>query len=137
MIYYKVYPASSCLVQCAGENYISNGNLFEGGSTLGNSSIGRTSLASHITSFLNTLDLLLGLDGVILLAYIIVIAANEIVVTTMMMHLGVGVMTDIPEITEPHFLSVNKHGKALPIFVDLMHFSLLHDPCITTILTIC
>jgi len=38
------------------------------------------------------------LDGVILLAYIIAIPANEIVVPTMLMvYMGVGVMTDVPE----------------------------------------
>ena len=50
-----------------------------------------------MANFLNPFGLLLGLDGVILLAYIIAIPANEIVVPTMMMvYMGVGMMIDVP-----------------------------------------
>ena len=62
---------------------------------LANISVGDISLAQHIANFLNPFGLLLGLDGVILLAYIIAIPANEIVVPTMMMvYMGAGMMTD-------------------------------------------
>ena len=104
---------------------------------LANISIGGISVAQHIATFLNPFGLLLGLDGVILLAYIIAIPANEIVVPTMMMmYLGVGIMTDIPGLTELHSLLVNQHGWTLLTAVNLMLFALLHNPCGTTILTI-
>ena len=104
---------------------------------LGNIPVGGTSLAQQIANFLNPFGLLLGLDGVILLAYIIAIPANEIVVPTMMMmYLGVGMMTDIPGLTELHTLLVSQHGWTMLTAVNLMLFALLHNPCATTILTI-
>jgi ferrous iron transport protein B len=104
---------------------------------LGNINVGGASLAQHIADFLNPFGVLLGLDGVILLAYIIAIPANEIVVPTMMMvYMGVGMMTDIPGLTELRTLLVVQHGWTLLTAVNLMLFSLLHNPCGTTILTI-
>ena len=64
---------------------------------LGNIYVSGISLAQHVANFLNPLGLLIGLDGVILLAYIIAIPANEIVVPTMLMvYMGTGMMTDVP-----------------------------------------
>ncbi|MBM3125297.1 MAG: ferrous iron transporter B, partial [Chloroflexi bacterium] len=58
---------------------------------LANIPYGDSNLARAIADWLNPFGVLLGLDGVILLAYIIAIPANEIVVPTMMMvYLGVG-----------------------------------------------
>jgi len=58
---------------------------------LGNIDVQGVSLAQHVANFLNPLGLLIGLDGVILLAYIIAIPANEIVVPTMLMvYMGTG-----------------------------------------------
>ena len=104
---------------------------------LGNIFVGGTSLAQYIANFLNPFGLLLGLDGVILLAYIIAIPANEIVVPTMMMmYMGVGMMTDIPGLSELHNLLVVQHGWTMLTVVNLMLFALLHNPCATTIMTI-
>ena len=52
---------------------------------LGNVVISDNNLALHIANFLNPFGHLLGLDGTIMLAYIIAIPANEIVVPTMLM----------------------------------------------------
>jgi ferrous iron transport protein B len=96
-----------------------------------------SSMAQYIANFLNPFGLLLGLDGVILLAYIIAIPANEIVVPTMMMvYLGTGMMTDIPGLTELRSLLVDQHGWTMLTAVNLMLFALLHNPCATTIMTI-
>jgi ferrous iron transport protein B len=104
---------------------------------LGNIAFHDVSLAQHIANFLNPFGLLLGLDGVILLAYIIAIPANEIVVPTMMMvYMGVGVMTDVPGFSELRSLLIDGHGWTLLTAVNLMLFSLLHNPCATTIMTI-
>jgi len=104
---------------------------------LGNIYINSISLAQYIANFLNPLGLLIGLDGVILLAYIVAIPANEIVVPTMMMvYLGTGMMTDIPSLTSLHALLVGAHGWTMLTVVNLMLFSLLHNPCATTIMTI-
>jgi len=104
---------------------------------LGNITVGDLNLAQHIANFLNPFGVLLGLDGVILLAYIIAIPANEIVVPTMMMvYMGVGMMTDLPELGALRTLLVDGHGWTMLTAVNLMLFSLLHNPCATTIMTI-
>ena len=104
---------------------------------LGNISLGGVSLAQHTANFLNPLGFAIGLDGVILLAYIIAIPANEIVVPTMLMvYMGVGMMTDVPGFGELRALLVGQHGWTVLTAVNLMLFSLLHNPCATTIMTI-
>jgi ferrous iron transport protein B len=104
---------------------------------LGNINMQGVSLANHIANFLNPFGLLLGLDGVILLAYIIAIPANEIVVPTMLMvYMGTGMMTDLPGLTELKSLLVVDHGWTMLTAVNLMLFALLHNPCATTIVTI-
>ncbi|MEW5829936.1 MAG: nucleoside recognition domain-containing protein [Chloroflexota bacterium] len=104
---------------------------------LGNINVAGVSLAGHIANFLNPLGFLIGLDGVILLAYIIAIPANEIVVPTMMMvYMGAGMMTDIPTFDALRALLVDGHGWTMLTAVNLMLFALLHNPCATTILTI-
>jgi len=105
---------------------------------LANINIGGVSIANSIVNWLNPFGLLLGLDGVILLAYIIAIPANEIVVPTMMMmYLGAGMMIDGPGTTAGIYsLLVDGHGWTLLTAINLMLFSLLHNPCATTIITI-
>jgi len=104
---------------------------------LGNINVNGISLAREIANFLNPFGLLLGLDGVILLAYIIAIPANEIVVPTMMMvYAGVGMMTDVPAFSELRTLLIDGNGWTMLTAVNLMLFSLLHNPCATTIMTI-
>ena len=105
---------------------------------LANIQIGDVSLARAIADWLNPFGLLLGLDGVILLAYIIAIPANEIVVPTMMMvYMGAGMMVNGPGTSEGIYsLLVNGNGWTTLTAVNLMLFSLLHNPCATTIMTI-
>jgi ferrous iron transport protein B len=105
---------------------------------LANIPFGDANLARAIADWLNPLGLLLGLDGVILLAYIIAIPANEIVVPTMMMvYLGAGAMIEGPATNEAiRSLLVGQHGWTMLTAVNLMLFSLLHNPCATTIMTI-
>jgi ferrous iron transport protein B len=105
---------------------------------LANIPYGSGSLASAIVEWLNPFGFLLGLDGVILLAYIIAIPANEIVVPTMMMlYLGAGMMVDGPGTSAGIYdLLVRGNGWTMLTAVNLMLFALLHNPCATTIITI-
>jgi ferrous iron transport protein B len=104
---------------------------------LGNISAGGETLDQHVARFLDPLGYAIGLDGVILLAYIIAIPANEIVVPTMLMvYLGTGQMTDVSTFEELRRVLVDQHGWTLLTAVNLMLFSLLHNPCATTIITI-
>jgi ferrous iron transport protein B len=104
---------------------------------MGNIYIGGESLAIIVSNFLNPLGVLIGLDGVIMLTYIIAIPANEIVVPTMLMiYMGTGMMTDLPDYNSLYDLLVVEHGWTMLTAINLMLFSLLHNPCATTILTI-
>ena len=104
---------------------------------LANIEWGGVSLAQRSSDFLDPFGQLLGLDGVILLAYVIAIPANEIVVPTMLMcYMNVSMMTELTAYDEIRAVLVDQHGWTLLTAVSLMLFSLLHNPCATTILTI-
>ncbi|MGE3841703.1 MAG: nucleoside recognition domain-containing protein [Vicinamibacterales bacterium] len=104
---------------------------------LGNVYADGTSLALLTAQALQPLGYAIGLDGVILLAYIIAIPANEIVVPTMIMvYMGAGGMLELDSLDELRTLLVDKNGWTLLTAVNLMLFSLLHNPCATTIMTI-
>ena len=105
---------------------------------LANIPYGDSSVANAIVEFLNPLGWLIGLDGVIMLSYIIAIPANEIVVPTMMMlYTGAGVMVNGPSAPQDiRALLMGVHGWTMLTAINLMLFSLLHNPCATTIMTI-
>ncbi len=104
---------------------------------LGNIQAGGDTLAGRAAAFLDPLGRAIGLDGVILLAYVIAIPANEIVVPTMLMvYMGAGMMTELESFDQLRALLVGEHGWTLITAVCLMLFALLHNPCGTTILTI-
>jgi len=111
-----------------------------------NIQIDNMSLAEHFIKFTDPFAVLLGLNGVILLAYVIAIPANEIVIPTILMLTvlslkvsgigeGAGVMF---ELEDYHTYAQLFHaaGWTLLTAVNLMLFSLVHNPCSTTIYTI-
>ncbi len=111
-----------------------------------NITIGGVSIAEHLIHFLNPFGLLIGLNGVILVAYIVAIPANEIVIPTILMLTvlvtrmagvggGAGVMFNLE--SNADVLNVLLGGSwTLLTAVNLMLFSLIHNPCSTTIYTI-
>jgi ferrous iron transport protein B len=104
---------------------------------LSHTTVGGTSLAARVAAWLDPLGRALGLDGVILLAYVIAIPANEIVVPTILMiYTGAGRMLDVESLTQLRELLVVDRGWTLLTAVCLMVFSVLHNPCSTTIWTI-
>ncbi len=104
---------------------------------LGNIRVGGLPLAQHIAAFLDPLGRLMGLDGVILLAYIIAIPANEIVVPSIIMiYSGAGALTELDSVQALRALFVDQAGWTLLTAVNLMLFAVMHNPCSTTILTI-
>jgi ferrous iron transport protein B len=111
-----------------------------------NIQIGGVSVAEHMIHGLDPVGLALGLNGVILLAYIVAIPANEIVIPTVLMltvlagqisgvGAGSGVMFELDSVDEVGAL-LRQGGWTLLTGVNLMLFSLLHNPCSTTIYTI-
>jgi ferrous iron transport protein B len=104
---------------------------------MANIHVGDASLAQHTADALGPFGRSLGLDGAVLLAYIIAIPANEIVVPTLMMiYMGTGMMTDVTSFEDLRRVLVEENGWTLLTAVNLMLFSLLHNPCGTTIITI-
>ncbi len=113
---------------------------------ISNIKIADVSLAEHIIDFSNPFGLFIGLNGVILLAYIIAIPANEIVIPTVLMltvlsaklagfGAGAGVMFELDDL-ESYLKVFEAGGWTLLTAVNLMLFSLVHNPCSTTIYTI-
>jgi ferrous iron transport protein B len=104
---------------------------------LGNIRANNQSLAAWIASALDPLGHAVGLHGVILLAYIIAIPANEIVIPTILMvYANAGTMLAIEGLGELRHLLVDQQGWTLLTAVCLMLFSLLHNPCSTTLWTV-
>ena len=113
---------------------------------LANISVAGASLAQHGIDLLDPFGLLVGLNGVILLAYVIAVPANEIVIPTVLMltvaalgspelGAGAGVIFESDSPVEVEGL-LRAGGWTLLTGVNLMLFSLLHNPCSTTIYTI-
>ncbi len=94
------------------------------------------SLLKYCSDFLNPLGELLGMDGVILLAFILGLPANEIVMPIIIMAYtnttvldGLGSLESIRELFTANGWTVNTA-------ISVILFSLFHWPCATTILTI-
>ncbi len=111
-----------------------------------NVKVGDMSLAEHFIQWSNPFAFVFGLNGVILLAYIIAIPANEIVIPTVLMLTvlstkltgigsGSGVMFEMDSIEDTAKI-LHAGGWTLLTGINLMLFSLLHNPCSTTIMTI-
>lgn len=108
--------------------------------------VGGDSIAAHLVHTLDPAGLWLGLNGVILLAYVLAIPANEIVIPTVLMltvlvtgtpeaGAGTGVMFEIEDNNVLKQLLLQGGWTALT-GINLMLFSLLHNPCSTTLYTI-
>ncbi|MFC2125437.1 ferrous iron transport protein B [Bacteroidota bacterium] len=113
---------------------------------ISNVTISGQPVAIHMIDFLDPLGWLMGLNGVILVAYIVAIPANEIVIPTILMLIvlvtgiqgfgeGTGVIFEIDSLSSLKNL-LNTGGWTLLTAVNLMLFSLVHNPCSTTIYTI-
>jgi ferrous iron transport protein B len=106
--------------------------------------IGNLTLAEYLINIFNPFGVLIGLNGVILLAYVVAIPANEIVIPTILMLTvlvtgvqgvggGAGVMFQGEGTGTLSVLHTG--GWTLLTAVNLMLFSLIHNPCSTTIYT--
>ncbi|SUY94573.1 ferrous iron transport protein B [Lacrimispora sphenoides] len=103
---------------------------------LANISVGNATLLAHCSGFLDPLARLMGLDGVILLAFILGFPANEIVVPIIIMsYMAEGSIRDISDLSVLKDLLV-ANGWTWITAVSTMLFSLMHWPCSTTCLTI-
>ena len=98
--------------------------------------IGDITLLSYISNLLDPLGKLIGLDGFILLAFILGFPANEIVIPILIMsYMTTGKMVEFDELSALGNL-LRDNGWTYLTALNMMLFSLLHWPCATTLITI-
>ncbi len=103
---------------------------------LANITVGDMNLLQHIAGWLDPAARLMGLDGVILLAFIFGLPANEIVLpVALMIYLSTGTLTDMSDLTALRTVLVEA-GWTTHTALCVMLFSLFHWPCSTTLITI-
>ncbi|MGQ9556922.1 MAG: nucleoside recognition domain-containing protein [Desulfurispora sp.] len=103
---------------------------------LANLRVGQDSLLAIGARWLDPAGQLLGLDGCILMAFILGLPANEIVLPILIMsYLATGSLTELSSLADLHRLLV-EHGWTGVTALCTMLFSLLHYPCATTLWTI-
>ena len=103
---------------------------------LANITVNGSSLLSICSNFLDPFGRLLGMDGVIILAFILGFPANEIVIPIVIMcYMSTGNLVDISDLTVLKDLFVS-NGWTWITAVSMMIFSIMHWPCSTTCLTI-
>ncbi|MEG1886789.1 MAG: nucleoside recognition domain-containing protein, partial [Oscillospiraceae bacterium] len=103
---------------------------------LANISIGNVSLLHHCTEFLDPFAHLFGLDGVILMAFILGLPANEIVIPLIVMTYSAnGILSQSSDIMQMKDLFL-ANGWTFRTAICVMIFMLIHWPCSTTLLTI-
>ena len=98
--------------------------------------IGENTLLSLTSDFLDPFASLMGLDGVILLAFILGFPANEIVFPIILMtYLAQGSLTEMSDTVQLHSL-LTDNGWNMTTALCMMVFTLFHFPCATTCMTI-
>lgn len=103
---------------------------------MANVTVGGTTLLAHCSGFLEPFAHLLGLDGVILMAFILGWPANEIVVPIIIMaYMATGSITDYTSLDSLKNLLADNGWTWLTAVCTII-FSLMHWPCSTTCITI-
>ena len=103
---------------------------------MANIAVGDVSLLARCTGFLDPFARIFGLDGVILMAFLLGWPANEIVLPVMLMaYLSAGSLVEFDSLAALGEL-LTQQGWTWLTAVCTMLFSLFHWPCSTTCLTI-
>ena len=90
----------------------------------------------YISNFLNPIGILIGLDGVILAAFLLGFPANEIVLPIIIMgYMSSGIMIDVSDLSIIKNLLIN-NGWNVITAICMIIFMVFHFPCSTTIITI-
>lgn len=101
-----------------------------------NLTVDGTSLLKIFSDFLDPFGHLIGLDGVIIMAFFLGFPANEIVMPIIIMgYMSLGMITDMNDLNLLKELLVN-NGWSYVTAICVMLFSLFHFPCLTTVMTI-
>lgn len=103
---------------------------------MANITVGDASLLTHCANFLNPFAQIIGLDGYILMAFILGFPANEIVIPIIIMsYMATRSILELSSTNELRNLLVS-NGWTWVTAINVMLFSLMHWPCSTTCLTI-
>ncbi len=103
---------------------------------MANITLGDVTLLRLCAGFLDPFARLLGMDGVILLAFLLGFPANEIVIPIIIMaYLSAGSLTEMESTAQLHALFA-ANGWTWATAGSVILFSLFHWPCSTTCLTI-
>ncbi len=101
-----------------------------------NISIGNLTLLEHCAAFLDPFARLIGLDGVILMAFILGFPANEIVIPIIIMaYSAMGTLPELGGAAEIQTL-LAANGWSAATAICFILFSLMHWPCSTTLITV-
>lgn len=103
---------------------------------MSNVCIDEVSILTRASDLLEPFALLFGLDGVILLAFILGAPANEIVLPLILMgYSGTTALSEVNGVGEIWNI-LNSNGWSMLTCVNVIIFTLCHFPCTTTLLTI-
>ena len=103
---------------------------------MSNITLGSQTLMAYLSSALNGIGLFIGLDGVIILAFIMGLPANEIVIPIMLMAYTSGSsLNDYSSLSELKNILLS-NGWTIVTAVNFIIFTLFHWPCSTTVLTV-
>ena len=103
---------------------------------MANVTVADTTLLAHCAAFLDPFAALMGMDGVILMAFLLGSPANEIVIPIMIMaYLRGGYLTEFDSLLQMRELFVANGWTPLTAICVLIFF-LMHWPCTTTLLTV-
>lgn len=103
---------------------------------LANVSIGDISLLARFSGYLDPIGRLMGMDGVILMAFILGLPANEIVIPIIIMaYTSQGTLIEPGNLSDLHTLLISQ-GWTWVTALCTMVFFLFHWPCSTTLMTI-
>lgn len=103
---------------------------------LANVSVSGATLLAHLSSWLHPLGSAMGLDGVILLGFILGLPANEIIIPIIFMgYLSANSLMEVQGLAAIQEILTN-HGWTWLTALNFMVFAIFHWPCATTLLTI-
>lgn len=102
---------------------------------LANVTVGDNTLLNHITGFLDPFGRFIGMDGVIITAFLLGLPANEIVIPLIVMtYMQQGSLAEIAPAQMLELFSANGWTPVTALCVII--FALMHFPCSTSLLTI-
>ena len=103
---------------------------------MANITVGSNTLLNICTNALDPFAKTIGLDGVILMAFILGFPANEIVIPIVIMgYMSLGYITEFNNLNDLKKLFID-NGWTIKTAICTMIFTLMHWPCLTTVFTI-